>query len=267
MNAMRTKYVLAAACVVLAVTGCGGSTEEATDAGLGGGAAGGGTSGTGGGTASTGGGTTDTGGGTTSAGGGSTGTGGGTASALVCSTCHTAGGLSGAHAGHLTKGALSLALDCADCHALPTDARHQTEAVTVTFGALARTGGAAPTWTPATGTCSNAYCHGAKSSGGTQPTLAWDGGVDTVACGTCHGLAPTTGHVQTGLKYCSVCHLGVNSSGYLNVDAGTHLDGNASLKPDAGHASGWQPPGHSASIDFTTCTVCHAAGRSCSSCH
>ena len=179
----------------------------------------------------------------------------------MCSTCHVASELPGAHAAHLTRGAFSLGVQCADCHPAYSDTSHSTAAVTVAFGALATSGGAQPSWNASAGTCSNGYCHGAGS------TLGWDAGAAAVTCGTCHGIPPSTGHVQIGLAYCSVCHPGITAAGAVLVDAGTHVDGVTELKADAGHPDGFQPPGHPNSVDFSGCTVCHASKRSCSSCH
>jgi predicted CxxxxCH...CXXCH cytochrome family protein len=178
--------------------------------------------------------------------------------------------LSGAHAAHAIAGPIGPALPCSECHQLPTDATHETAPVTVTFGPLATTGGLTPTWTKATATCGNVYCHGAALTGGAETSPQWDAGVSAAQCGSCHGASPVTnGHVATGVNYCSVCHAGVSSSGVITLAAGTHVNGvmNVAALVDRKHPAAWLPPGHTTNIDFSTCTVCHATGRTCSSCH
>ncbi|GEJ59077.1 CxxxxCH/CxxCH domain c-type cytochrome [Anaeromyxobacter diazotrophicus] len=139
----------------------------------------------------------------------------------------------GAHQRHLTGGALRGPLGCGDCHVVPASTTgHPTGTVNVTFGALATTGNAAPTFAPATATCSGVYCHGATlNAGGTLQTPVWtrvDG--TQAACGTCHALPPSTaqGHpsVAGGLTVCAGCHPDtMNADGTINVAGGKHIDG------------------------------------------
>ena len=79
----------------------------------------------------------------------------------------------------------------------------------MTFGTLARTGGASPAYAPATLTCSSTYCHGGTALGGSSPAPTWTG---AAACGSCHGLPPPTGRhtiiAHTG-ELCANCHLDV----------------------------------------------------------
>jgi predicted CxxxxCH...CXXCH cytochrome family protein len=153
---------------------------------------------------------------------------------------------------------------------LPTDATHETQPVSVVFGPLARTGNLNASWNQSTGTCGTVYCHGAQQTGGLRTSPSWDGGASDVQCDSCHGASPiANGHVATGVKYCSVCHPSATSAGTIDVAGGAHINGvvNTLAAASRSHPNGWKPPGHIASVDFTTCTVCHANGRTCSSCH
>ncbi len=115
----------------------------------------------------------------------------------------------GAHAKHVGGATeISGGVACDECHALPTaePLAHLDGTARVTFGTLARTGGAVPQFAPATLGCAATYCHGATLLGGSSPGPTWTG---SAACGTCHGLPPPTGrHViteHTGML-CVNCH-------------------------------------------------------------
>jgi predicted CxxxxCH...CXXCH cytochrome family protein len=130
----------------------------------------------------------------------------------------------GAHQTHVNAGALSAAIACSECHAVPDDlTSHPNGAVNLTFGPLAASAGAQPSWNPASASCSN-YCHGVTlGAGGTNTSPAWtsvDGTQD--ACGTCHGLPPpaSTGHPEA--TSCGACHPGYTQS---SVNVATHIDG------------------------------------------
>ncbi|HEY7724121.1 MAG TPA: CxxxxCH/CxxCH domain-containing protein, partial [Anaeromyxobacteraceae bacterium] len=143
-------------------------------------------------------------------------------------TATTAAGV-GAHAAHLVAGRLRPPLACAECHALPpadADLGHATgPRATLSFGPLASTGGATPTYDPATGRCSSAYCHGSTlAAGGTNQAPRWTGGGAEAACGTCHGAPPpaATGHPENA--DCDACHTGY-SLAQGTVDLARHLNG------------------------------------------
>ncbi|HEU4384842.1 MAG TPA: CxxxxCH/CxxCH domain-containing protein [Anaeromyxobacteraceae bacterium] len=169
----------------------------------------------------------------------------------------------GAHLAHLNPaatGSLTGPIACNECHVVPADASHATNppAQVVQFGALATTGGAAPTWNSpdkvTNTTCSNVYCHGKFSFGSVSGTAAnapnWTLG-NQAACGSCHGLPPT-GHMPLGGTVtpatCNGCHPGtVDASGAIIVSAAT----GASL-----HING------QADVSIGSCTSCHGtAGR------
>jgi predicted CxxxxCH...CXXCH cytochrome family protein len=149
-------------------------------------------------------------------------------------TATTARGV-GAHQRHLGGGAMRPGLPCTECHAVPADlATHPDGAVELTWGPLARTGGATPLWNGTSRTCASSYCHGATLGGGSRTTPVWtqvDG--TQAACGTCHGLPPPAPHVQD--TSCGRCHTGTTSS---TVSAATHVDGQVQ-------------------ISAMTCTSCH----------
>ena len=71
----------------------------------------------------------------------------------------------GAHTAHVTASTTKAAYDCTACHVKPTDALGAghidgSAISTVTWGALAKAGGANPSWDRASGTCASTYCHG-----------------------------------------------------------------------------------------------------------
>ncbi|WP_428266079.1 CxxxxCH/CxxCH domain c-type cytochrome [Haliangium sp.] len=173
-----------------------------------------------------------------------------------CDTCHGEVPASGAHRAHVL-GRVSdgdgdgdggmpsgwSGYECAMCHRVPEDYRDPGHIFTaagelddapaeVEFDLLAGYGERAepPSYDPATGTCSEVYCHGATladpAAGDTAPT--WDTGPDGGACGACHGLAPASHPDDAGAR-CRACHpLVVDASGAL-VDAELHIDGYVAL--------------------------------------
>src|SRR5262245_1405119 len=113
----------------------------------------------------------------------------------------------GAHQAHLQAGKLRPSIACSECHVVPTDLSHVDGTPLVTFGELARTGGAKPSWDRASATCSASYCHGGTLPGGTNTTPQWtkvDG--TQAACGSCHGVPPAAPHPQN--PNCNSCHPG-----------------------------------------------------------
>jgi len=140
----------------------------------------------------------------------------------------------GAHQSHLNAGAMSLAIACDQCHAVPTDATHASTfpaPVALSWGTLASAAGVTPVWngSPAY-TCTN-YCHGATLPGGslTKPNWTVVNGTQA-ACGTCHGVPPPSPHPAATLTQCSGCHSGtVNPDGTINVAGGLHIDGTVEI--------------------------------------
>jgi predicted CxxxxCH...CXXCH cytochrome family protein len=165
---------------------------------------------------------------------------------LACNACHgsavndappvdTTGGSAttlvgvGAHQAHLTaQSGISSALACTQCHVVPAtmgDAGHLDSApAEVTFGALARSDGATPTWSHASATCATTYCHGATLGGGTNQAPLWTKVDHTQdACGTCHGTPPPAPHAQS--SNCAMCHTEtMNADGTFKAPA-KHVNG------------------------------------------
>ncbi len=147
----------------------------------------------------------------------------------------------GAHIAHVNPGvgALSRPVACAECHVVPTSADHQNGTVDMAFGALAKTGGASPSWNAPSLSCSATYCHGTFAKYGLAATPIWNAPA-TGQCGTCHGIPPAlaTGHPQN--TNCGACHPGYSST---SVNTTLHVNG----VKDIGGAA---------------CTSCHGdAGR------
>ncbi len=159
----------------------------------------------------------------------------------------------GAHTSHITgTDSLSAAVNCSDCHGTVTinSATHMSGTTNFAWSALAQTGGLTPTYTAATGVCSNVYCHGAKMPGGdtsgTNRTPTWNVAflpptLTAAGCGTCHGFPPlpASGHpavtIPAGFPTtasigttCS-CHANINPAGnsYANIflDKTQHING------------------------------------------
>jgi predicted CxxxxCH...CXXCH cytochrome family protein len=119
------------------------------------------------------------------------------------------------------------------------------------WSVLARTGNLSPSYDPATGQCTNVYCHGNAMPGGdtsgSNKSPVWNNpaylpATLTIAgCGTCHGFPPpaTTGHpviilpagfpVSAPIGTTCNCHGNVNPAGnsYANifVDKTQHING------------------------------------------
>jgi predicted CxxxxCH...CXXCH cytochrome family protein len=141
----------------------------------------------------------------------------------------------GAHPSHTQNNGARVAIACAECHApvcSPAGSKN------IVFGALATSGGAAPTYNASTKTCSNVYCHGSNGK-----TVSWTY-VDisvvkplTTECAMCHGYPPAPGHPQT--TACSGCHsTTVLASGAVDVTGGHHLNGSLDLGGGTGACNG-----------------------------
>jgi predicted CxxxxCH...CXXCH cytochrome family protein len=164
----------------------------------------------------------------------------------------------GAHTAHITASeGLHPGLACIDCHGTVdhlTDASHVKGVTTFNWSVLAKTGGLNPSYDPATGKCSNIYCHGSKilgiANGGSNNTPSWNdpaylpATLTVASCGTCHGFPPlaTTGHpvvtIPTGFPDTAAiggtcnCHPNINQdtsvlNSYANifVDKTKHING------------------------------------------
>jgi hypothetical protein len=170
----------------------------------------------------------------------------------------------GGHTKHLGA-TMTAAVACAECHPVPTDALTAGHvdggAVKVTFGALARTGGAAPSYDAAAGRCASTYCHGNYS--GTYAYSVWDWGCDCLGevrtsyagnraapawsdgpmtCASCHGNPPAqTGYWHSGShgstaaqNACQTCHPDASTVAGANVitNPARHVDGVVDVTPN-----------------------------------
>ena len=155
----------------------------------------------------------------------------------------------GTHLGHVNPTAASFLMApiaCKECHVVPTDSAHAKNppAQSVVFGALTRTGGAAPVWNAVSAGCSATYCHGNFAFGvvsGAKAAPVWNS-TAALTCTSCHGMPPTGHFAVTApvtASTCAKCHPDtVNTDGTINATAKGHLNGLADTTP-------------------LTCTTCH----------
>lgn len=134
----------------------------------------------------------------------------------------------GAHQDHVT-GATAAALECADCHAVPSayaDPAHidGDGRAEVVLGERARgPEGLEPTYDFDALTCANTYCHsGGKLGSNAVP--AWND-VSGQACGTCHALPPPAETGHPAVPNCSLCHAGVVDEDGQIIDPEKHING------------------------------------------
>ncbi len=136
-----------------------------------------------------------------------------------------------AHASHTQDNRALAKLSCAECHApvcSPTGSRN------VVFGAMAATGGTAPTWNATARTCSNVYCHGSSPAPvawtyvytPVAPTLA-------VECAMCHGYPPSSHEASS--TSCNGCHSEtVKTDGTIDIAGGKHINGTLEVSGGTG---------------------------------
>jgi predicted CxxxxCH...CXXCH cytochrome family protein len=164
----------------------------------------------------------------------------------------------GAHTSHLISAdSLSAALNCNACHGTVAlnSTTHMNGSTSFSWSALATANGAlTPTYSTATGVCSNVYCHGAAMPGGdtsgTNRAPVWNvaflpATLSVASCNTCHGFPPSAafGHPSVTIPAgfpatasigttCS-CHANINPSGNsyatIFVDKSLHINGSAEV--------------------------------------
>ncbi len=135
----------------------------------------------------------------------------------------------GAHQTHLQDNSVRAAIRCQECHIVPTTVDAPThdngQPAEVTFGTLATTNGAIPTWDHDTATCSGVYCHGATLSDGSNQSPVWtlvDG--SQAFCGSCHGIPPLPPHPAD--YQCVTCHADTMlATGGIDIAGGRHING------------------------------------------
>jgi predicted CxxxxCH...CXXCH cytochrome family protein len=135
----------------------------------------------------------------------------------------------GAHLAHLNRGtgAIAAPTACSECHVVPSSSLHADGAVNVTFGARARTGGAAPTWNGTT--CANTYCHG-KHTNGLAAAPSWTA-TGPLGCSTgCHLRVPSNAN-HTTFRHdasggaCNGCHKDTDATGSRITNPALHVNG------------------------------------------
>jgi predicted CxxxxCH...CXXCH cytochrome family protein len=155
----------------------------------------------------------------------------------------------GAHQAHMTGGSISAPVACEECHPVPTlmDGNSHPDPFSgptlVEFGPLAQTGGAAPAWSRATGTCTNTYCHGATLVGSFTPTPPrWTKVDDSqIQCDSCHGISPADlggSHPLHSAYSCDTCHPRVVRADLTINHRNLHVDGQIDVSMAAGS---WDP--------------------------
>jgi predicted CxxxxCH...CXXCH cytochrome family protein len=112
-------------------------------------------------------------------------------------------------------------LQCNDCHILPTSTSHSNGIIDMSWGPLAKAGGASPDYNGAT--CTNVYCHGAFTGGRNTFAPAWTGG--KMNCGSCHGTPPPTPPHTNPAAECSTCHGAGYSQTAQTVNKAKHING------------------------------------------
>jgi predicted CxxxxCH...CXXCH cytochrome family protein len=187
----------------------------------------------------------------------------------------------GAHQAHLNAKQVSHPVACAECHVVPTvmDGDEHPDPLgrpaAMSFGPLAQTSSASPTWERTTRTCANTYCHGATLRGGsTRPGPRWtkvDG--SALKCDACHGNPPGGDHPSD--QNCEVCHGAVVGPGGVILSKELHINGKVEA---IGHVPGYRDPsvhGADAKQGASDCRTCHGlqlqGGANgvvgCDSCH
>jgi predicted CxxxxCH...CXXCH cytochrome family protein len=162
--------------------------------------------------------------------------------------------LVGAHQAHLNAGKYAGAIDCSECHTVPTSTEHATQAIELTFGPKATAYATAASFDPTALTCAT-FCHGTAAWGGTNHAPVWNQGSTQATCGTCHGI-PSSGGSHLIAQHasiidgCATCHptytqnLASHVNGVKDVIVGTAI-------------TSWTP---SSATTPGTCTAsCHSS--------
>jgi predicted CxxxxCH...CXXCH cytochrome family protein len=129
-----------------------------------------------------------------------------------CGACHGSGAdpwpSTAAHPSHKTP-TLTLPIDCASCHPVPSEVLapgHLDGVVNVVFTEHAVDRNQSPTWDAPSASCRGVACHGA---GLIEPVAApvWtDASGRAGVCGACHGIPPTEQHTASTDCQRSTCH-------------------------------------------------------------
>jgi predicted CxxxxCH...CXXCH cytochrome family protein len=113
----------------------------------------------------------------------------------------------GAHRIHLSGTGRSRAMQCVECHVVPTrieDAAHVDGLpAEVSLQGVAQTERRTPAWVRETRSCTDSWCHGPGSAGALS-SPDWTATDTPLACDACHGAPPPLPH--SPMTRCSVCH-------------------------------------------------------------
>jgi predicted CxxxxCH...CXXCH cytochrome family protein len=172
----------------------------------------------------------------------------------------------GAHSIHVNQTTRHAAWDCNYCHTKPSSA--------LTPGHVDGTGGVvqaevvfssfnpAGTFTTATYTCSNMYCHGTGVSGATGPAPAWTSTATLACVDGCHGGSPNYTNMSSEhrnsshKKPCATCHMTVVDANLNIINLGLHVNGTRDVQ--------FQNAGSSYNAAAKSCTNtgngCHGTG-------
>ena len=140
----------------------------------------------------------------------------------------------GAHQTHLRADALTTALDCADCHAMPAsfaDPAHidGDGRAEIVWGERAQANESAPQYDAETLTCSGTYCHDGGKFGNDASVVWNEVGTGQAACGTCHSIPPSdadTRHPPVAESLtCATCHSRVADADNNIINASLHING------------------------------------------
>lgn len=171
----------------------------------------------------------------------------------------------GAHASHLKAlDGMSASLTCTSCHAAVTTVNqygHMNGTTEIVWSTLATTNGAVPSYDPATGVCSNVYCHGSNMPNGdvsgNKRAPSWKTpfiSTTNVAatCGACHGFPPpahnftsTSTTIAAAAAECEPCHpnINLNATGYTNffITKSLHINGTVDVNATCDACHGYPP--------------------------
>ena len=173
----------------------------------------------------------------------------------------------GAHTKHLSENVLGKAVECTQCHTIPSsfsDPIHidQVPGAELVFGAFTKLNTNVPdgfnyqsslgnfipnpSFDFASGTCANTYCHGYFKNGNLDNVVSFTAQSQGSACGTCHGDAstgnplpktPSQGGVHPPNQNCALvyCHgdvVAIDSTTvqiYTFIDKNKHINGKLSF--------------------------------------
>lgn len=164
----------------------------------------------------------------------------------------------GAHSKHLFNNQIGVAVECTECHTIPSsfsDPIHidNTPGAELVFGNFSKlitnipTGFSYdadlgefipnPSFNSTNATCSNTYCHGYFKNGNTNNVVSFISQSQGAACGTCHGDAttgnplpktPAEGGTHPPNADCVICHwdeVSINAGVYSITDKFKHING------------------------------------------